>query len=96
VKTFLHSRAFNPEVFDDVFVNKLVLSTVEVHHKVTGLFHKGLDTFLYDFDLRHQASTGCRFPALAGDDLQCLIHITCNLCRERVVRQMIGVSSAHV
>lgn len=56
LKTFLQSHAFDLEVFDDIFVNKLVLSTVEIHHKMTGLFRKGLDTFHYDFNLRHQAS----------------------------------------
>jgi hypothetical protein len=55
LKSFLESRGFDLHVFDDIFVNKLVLSTIEVHSKMSGLFRKGFDTFHYDFDLRHQA-----------------------------------------
>ena len=55
LKSFLGSRGFDLQVFDDIFVNKLVLSTVDVHSKMSGLFRKGIDTFHYDFDLRHQA-----------------------------------------
>ena len=39
---------------DDTFVNKLVLSTIEMQAKMAGLFKKGIDTFHYDFGLRHQ------------------------------------------
>lgn len=45
---------FQLMLVDDAFLQKLVLSTVEIHTKVIALFHKGIETFHYDFDLRHQ------------------------------------------
>jgi dynein heavy chain len=54
LKAHFEQQGFSRAVFEDSFVHKLVLSTVELQAKMTGLFRKGTEAFHYDFNLRHQ------------------------------------------
>ena len=54
LKTHFEPSKFDPKLCDDAFIHKIVLSTVDLHSRMTGLFQKSMDTYHYDFDLRHK------------------------------------------
>ena len=56
IKSQVEHHRFETKCLDDHFIKKVVLCIVDVQAKVKHLFQKNIETFHYDFNLRHQLS----------------------------------------